>query len=182
MTHRPGTGRLVGAAVLFISHATADTETAIRVKEWLAADGHHVFLDCESLMVGDVWRERLHDEIRLADAVVCLVTPAFNTSLWCAAEVGIAQSLGKKILPVRVVRNAAHDLIPGDIQYADLSGDSDRARTELLRAARNLGGIQRAGLRRVPWARHRRRREGVNNITADPGPGAQVTGRRPAHF
>jgi hypothetical protein len=151
---QPGLSGRGNVARLFISHAAADAETATRVKEWLAADGHHVFLDRESLMVGEAWRARLHDELRRADAVVCLVTSDFNNSPWCAAEVGIAQSLGKKILPVRAARDAAHDLIPSDIQYADLVGDWERARTELLNAARHLGGLVRAGHRRVMWMRH----------------------------
>jgi hypothetical protein len=150
---------------LFMSHAGADTKTAIRVKEWLAADGHQVFIDREGLLVGEPWRERLYGEIRRADAMVCLVTPAFNTSQWCAAEVGIAQSLGKTILPVRAARDVDHGLISGDIHYADLTGGSDRARAELLRAARHLDGIHHLRPSRLSWT-GRRSRNRTDNVAA----------------
>jgi hypothetical protein len=62
-----------------------------------------VFLDQDvrdGLVVGKEWAQQLHERLRWADAVVCVVTPAYVASTWCAAEVGIAVSRGSRLLPV----------------------------------------------------------------------------------
>jgi WD40 repeat protein len=131
-------------AQVFISHASADLETASRVSTWLQAAGHRVFLDVDlehGLRVGDAWRDRLFEEIHRADAIVCIVTNAFRASPWCAAEVGIAQAYGLRLLPVRAETGAAHPLISRSIQWADLSmdtPDAERTRAKLLQALRTL--------------------------------------------
>ena len=66
---------------VFLSHASADLDTAVRVHGWLTAAGHEVFLDrhpSDGIAVGDAWEERLHERLRRADAVVCVVTTAYR--------------------------------------------------------------------------------------------------------
>ncbi|MDQ3762699.1 MAG: toll/interleukin-1 receptor domain-containing protein [Actinomycetota bacterium] len=40
--------------------------------------------------MGERWRQRLHERLRWADAVVCVVTSAAVASSWCAAEIATA--------------------------------------------------------------------------------------------
>src|SRR5262245_21496039 len=90
-----GTGEAV--ARVFISHATADEDCAAVVCDWLRSVGHDPFLARDlggGIPVGEDWKQRLYQELRSADAVVCIVSRAFVASNWCAAEVGIADSLG----------------------------------------------------------------------------------------
>ena len=73
-------------ARVFISHASDDTERAGQLHRWLVAEGHEVFLDRDlrdGILVGDDWRERLHERLRWADAVVCVVTSTAVNSPWC---------------------------------------------------------------------------------------------------
>jgi hypothetical protein len=91
-------------ARVFVSHAGTDTAIAVRVHGWLVDEGHEVFLDrdlADGIRVGEDWTQRLHERLRWADAVVCVVTPAYVDSTWCAVEVGVAQGRGCLLLAPR---------------------------------------------------------------------------------
>ena len=88
-------------ARVFVSHSGVDVGLATEVHGWLTGDGHEVFLDrdvCDGIVVGEDWQRRLHERLRWADAVVCVVTSTYVSSLWCAAEVAVAQSRGSRLL------------------------------------------------------------------------------------
>ena len=74
-------------ARVFVSHSSADAALSGQVHEWLVADGHEVFLDRDlrdGIAVGEEWEQRLHERLRWADAVVCLLTSAYLASVWLA--------------------------------------------------------------------------------------------------
>ncbi|SDO10117.1 TIR domain-containing protein [Lentzea jiangxiensis] len=99
-------------ARVFISHATQDVAIAAQIRDWLDPD-HDTFLEVhpdDGIQVGEAWRERLHHELRRADAVVCLVSGASVVSSWCTAEVAIADALGCLLLPVQA-EDVIHPLI-----------------------------------------------------------------------
>src|SRR6476620_8951171 len=88
-------------ANVFISHTGADIGWAEQIHQWLLEDAHKVFLDSDQgdgVRAGEEWRPRLYERLRWADAVICVVTPAYLESAWCAAEIGAAQALGSEIL------------------------------------------------------------------------------------
>jgi hypothetical protein len=119
----PGEGRL---ARVFVSYARADRECAGQLHQWLIAEGHEVFLDQDpgnGIAVGEEWDKRLHERLRWADAVVCVVTSAAVASTWCTAEVSFALSRGNRLLPVRAEPGVEHPLLTS-VQYADLTVDS----------------------------------------------------------
>jgi hypothetical protein len=47
----------------------------------------------------------------VADVVVCPVTPAYAASTWCFAEVAVAQTLGRPVLPLVVGARIPHSLL-----------------------------------------------------------------------
>ena len=127
-------------AHIFISYATVDRLVAEEIARWLRAAGHEPFLDHDlrdGIGVGEDWRQRLYRELRQVDAVVGVVTSAFVASNWCSAEVGIADALGCRLMPVRVEADVVHPLM-GDLQYADYQADPDQARERMLQALRLL--------------------------------------------
>jgi hypothetical protein len=66
-------------ARVFVSYARVDGKCAARLHGWLVAEGHEVFLDQDvrdGIVVGEEWQRRLHERLRWADAVVCVVTSA----------------------------------------------------------------------------------------------------------
>ena len=131
-------------ANVFVSHAGEDLRVAAEVREWLVADGHRVFLDRDlrdGIAVGEEWEKRLHERLRWADAVVCVVTEAYVKSAWCAAEVGIARSRGSRLLPLHAEAGVEHPLLTS-VQHADLAPDPAAARQALAAA---LGRVDRTG-------------------------------------
>jgi WD40 repeat protein len=127
-------------ARVFVSHASGDREPIDEVHRWLIDEGHDVFLDrdlCGGIVVGEEWEQRLHERLRWADAVVCVVTSAYLASMWCTAEVSIALARGSRLLPVLAERGVIHPLLKCT-QYADLVGDSVVARASLVEALRRI--------------------------------------------
>ncbi|HXM56183.1 MAG TPA: TIR domain-containing protein [Candidatus Dormibacteraeota bacterium] len=127
-------------ARIFVSHASEDTALATVLHQWLVDAGQEVFLDSElrgGLVVGDEWQPRLLERLRWADAVVCLVSSAYLASVWCSAEIGIAQSRGSRILPLLVESGLHHPLLAAS-QYADYAADSSAALASLREALRRI--------------------------------------------
>jgi hypothetical protein len=92
-------------ATVFISHASADTDVALRVERWLTDAGHAVLLDRSvqsGIGLGDDWRLRIEAWLRAADAMVCLVTAAYVASQWGVYEIAAARTQGCLVLPLVV--------------------------------------------------------------------------------
>src|SRR3954453_9383021 len=101
-------------ARVFINHDSKDAGAAAEVHRWLVDDGHEAFLDqdlADGLIVGEEGERRIPDLLRGADAVVCGLTSAYRASLWCTAEMTIAQSRGSRLLPVRAEPGVDHPLL-----------------------------------------------------------------------
>jgi energy-coupling factor transporter ATP-binding protein EcfA2 len=127
-------------AHIFISYATADRAVADEIARWLRAAGHEPFLADDlrdGISVGEDWKQRLYRELREVDAVVGVVTSSFVASNWCSAEVGIADALGCRLMPVRAEAGVVHPLMR-NLQYADYQADPGRARDRVLQAVRLL--------------------------------------------
>ncbi|MDT7580717.1 MAG: hypothetical protein QOK35_1981 [Pseudonocardiales bacterium] len=130
-------------AKAFVSHAGTDTSFAAEVHRWLVEDGHDVFLDRDlrdGIPVGDEWEQRLHERLRWADAVVCVVTSTYVDSAWCAAEVGIARARGSRLLPVLAEPGVVHPLL-ASIQHVDAVTDRETAQSRLVEALRQVDAV-----------------------------------------
>jgi energy-coupling factor transporter ATP-binding protein EcfA2 len=126
-------------ASLFISHNSADNEIAARLSRWLEREGYGaVFLDFDperGIQPGIDWERELYAQLRAADAVVFLNSPAAVASRWCFAELALARSIGRTIIPVLVADGPLHPLL-GPTQSLDLSSETDLAYDRLRRALR----------------------------------------------
>ena len=134
-------------ARVFVSHAGKDRVLACEVHEWLIETGHEVFLDQDvrdGIALGELWRQRLQERLRWADAVVCVVTSAYVASTWCAAEVAIAQSRGSRLLPLRVEPNVDHPLL-SEVQYGEMARDLVTTRAAVAEALRRIDATGGAG-------------------------------------
>ncbi len=135
--------------VLFISHSSLDNDAAIRVRDWLRAQGWgDVFLDLDpqrGLAPGQRWQEELKRAGENCAAVVALVSPNWVASRWCQTEFLVADQLGKLVFPV-FVKPTPFDELPLELkskfQLADIS--TPEKETE---GFQRLGiGLKRAGL------------------------------------
>jgi WD40 repeat protein len=130
-------------ARVFVSHASEDRERASRLHRWLKAEGHEVFLAHDlhdGISLGDDWPTRLHERLRWADAVVCVVTSAAVKSPWCSAEIGIAWSRGSQLLPVRAEPEVDHPLLR-TTQCIDITIDSTAWRATLAKALHQVDAV-----------------------------------------
>jgi hypothetical protein len=121
---------------VFVSHASRDAALAAEVHRWLIDHGHEAFLDqdlCNGLVVGEEWERRLRERLRWADAVVCVLTAAYLASVWCTAELTIAQSRGSRLLPVQAEPGVRHPLL-NSVQYVDMTADAAAARARVAEA------------------------------------------------
>ena len=94
----PWEGRV---ARIFVSYASEDREYADRLHQWLDGERHEVFLDQDlrdGIALGEEWEQRLHERLRWADAVICVVTSAFLASTWCTYEVASARARGSQLV------------------------------------------------------------------------------------
>jgi hypothetical protein len=133
-------------ARVFVSHASQDLAVAERVHRWLLDDGHQVFLDrsmADGILPGDEWERRLHERLRWADAVTCVVTSAFVRSPWCTGEVAVARSRGCRLIPLQAEPETTHPLL-GAVQHIDCRHGPEAVRaalTEALRLIDAAGGV-----------------------------------------
>jgi WD40 repeat protein len=130
-------------ANVFISHTGADAEWAEQVCRWLREDAHNVFLDVDKrdgVSPGEDWEALLYERLRWADAVVCVVSPAYLQSVWCAAEIGAARALGSELLPVRVTSEPLDDHLLRLKQYVNAAQDASDARDRLRSSLRRIDG------------------------------------------
>jgi WD40 repeat protein len=131
-------------ARIFVSHSSADTQLACRIHAGLVEGGHEAFLDRDlrdGILVGDEWEQRLHERLRWADAVVCVVTAAYIGSPWCSAEIGHAQGRGSRLLPIAAEPGLTHPLLTS-VQHITLDGTGavPEKLTEALRRIDARGG------------------------------------------
>lgn len=130
-------------AKVFISHSSEDIGLASELHRWLVEAGHEVFLDRDlrdGIAVGEEWEQRLQERLRWANAMICVVTPAYLESSWCLAEVSLARSRGSRLLPVQAEQGIAHALLKS-VQHTDLTGDRVVARAALVEALRRVDEV-----------------------------------------
>ncbi len=127
-------------ARVFVSHASEDRALADEVHQWLVEAGHEVFLDQDlrdAIAAGQEWEQQLHERLRWANAVVCVVTSAYRDSMWCAVEIGIARSRGSQLLPLCAEPDAAHPLLTS-LQHFDYIADLPTTCAAVLKALREV--------------------------------------------
>lgn len=85
---------------VFLSHATADKQSAVQIARCALEIGVEVYLFEWNSRPGTVVSEKLKQAIDNADAVVVLLTPASQTSAYTHQEIGYAEKSKKLIVPI----------------------------------------------------------------------------------
>jgi hypothetical protein len=91
-----------------------------------------LFVDADAergIAAGARWEAELYRQLRRADAVLFIGTEHSIESPWCFAELAMARSLGKPIVPVSFLADAKHPLLE-DIQQVVVATDEDLERVE----------------------------------------------------
>jgi hypothetical protein len=126
-------------ASLFISHSSQDRAKTDELVDRLRAAGFEaLFVDFDpscGIPAGRNWERELHAQLRKADGVVYVATPAAAASRWCFAELSLARSISKPIFPVLVAGTERLALL-GDVQWVDVVAEGERAFERLLEGLR----------------------------------------------
>lgn len=85
---------------VFISHSHKDDELVRDLARRLREAGLQPFVDFSDIPAGADWKKTLRENIRSADAVLMLITPATQQSPWMMTELGMAEGFERIIVPV----------------------------------------------------------------------------------
>jgi len=116
---------------IFISHTSDSRDYARRLREALAEFGEAAFFDETEIMPGESSPEVIRTKLQSADYFVVLLTERAAESPWVMFEIGAAEALGKKVVPILLA-----DLDQDKLDY--LGGD------QLFLDARKLKPVQAA--------------------------------------
>ena len=125
---------------LFVSHAGADRQLVEEFGQRLRLAGFEaLFVDIDpeqGIPAGARWEQELYAQLRRADAIVFLQTPAAAASQWCSIELGLARALRKSVFPVLLDGTRRHPLLE-DVQWVDVAGEGPEAYGRLWAALRD---------------------------------------------
>ncbi len=96
---------------VFISYAQSDVDKVRLLLSELRNLRVHGWMDQADLAAGDAVASSIRSALLHAHAVVVLLSPTALKSQWVNFELGAAEALGKKIIPV---------LIEGDVETEEL--------------------------------------------------------------
>src|SRR5262245_34123313 len=93
-------------ARIFLSHSSSNNAAALALANWLETHGwSDYFLDIDKncgIAPGERWMAALAAAVDRCEAVIILVSPAWQASKYCFAEFFEAKKLGKRIFGVIV--------------------------------------------------------------------------------
>ena len=76
----------------FISYSTVDRHVAAEIKKALRELGVDAFTAHDDLLLSQIWRDRILDELKSAEVFVPVLSAAFRQSDWASQEVGVAMA------------------------------------------------------------------------------------------
>ena len=85
---------------VFLSYSQQDKELARDVSRRLREAGLEPVMDEARIPAGASWVEWLRGAIENSQAVLFLMTPSALASEWLSLELGVAEGLGKQVVPV----------------------------------------------------------------------------------
>jgi hypothetical protein len=111
-------------ATVFISYTRQDSDIARYLADELAARGATPWLDSASVPLGARWDLEIRKAIDDADAVVVLVSKAWNASSYAREEVSVAQRAERLVIPI-VIDDAEIPFELSHIQFMRIADARD---------------------------------------------------------
>ena len=134
--------------IIFISHSSKNNDEAVRVRDWLRAEGYaETFLDLDpeqGFAPGQRWQDELRKAGERCAAIVFLISPDWVASQWCQTEFLVASQLGKRMFPLMIAPTAFESLRIELAQFQIADASTPEKREDGFNRLRI--GIKRAGL------------------------------------
>ena len=126
---------------LFISYSRKDAKAVNKVIYILTEAGYSVWIDKTGIESGDQFKHVIVNAIEGCEAVLYFASKNSNNSTWTSKEIGIATSLKKKIIPIKLDHSAFNKEVLFDIvnlNYIDLTKPKEsKENIELLLSTLN---------------------------------------------
>jgi WD40 repeat protein len=128
-----GLGGLPAGEVLvsriFVSHSSKDARETLALQRWLSDQdpplANEIFIDTDRITgipAGTRWKDALTRASSRCEAVICLLSASWDSSVECRVEYRTAENMGKQIFPARLEPSTGQD-ITAEWQRCDLFGD-----------------------------------------------------------
>jgi hypothetical protein len=140
-----------GLPRIFVSYSSRDDRAATSLINELRHLGYDVWVDKSNIPGGGLWRAKIEEGITQSDVVLLLLSPnVADHPEWVQAELTVAQTAGKRIVPVELESVTAlppgFGLIISGRQAIKLYRDYE---SEFARLLSTLGGSVEPGRRSV---------------------------------
>lgn len=87
---------------IFISYSREDIRIVESIIEQLEKDGFVIWIDRSGIMSGDAFKGIIVEAIEMSKVILFFSSVSSNKSKWCPKEIGIANTRGKKIIPIKL--------------------------------------------------------------------------------
>ena len=115
-----------GSTDVFVSYSHRDKAFTRRLAAALTSREKTVWVDWEGIPPTAKWRREIHDAIEASDAFLFVISRASLASEVCREELGSAEQLGKRIVPIELgaVDSEALPPVLADHQWVKFRGSS----------------------------------------------------------
>ncbi|QPC84268.1 FHA domain-containing protein [Phototrophicus methaneseepsis] len=125
---------------IFLSYCHRDTEIVSKLVQNLEAAGFNLWVDWQDLQPGTPeWDREIKNALSSAKAVITVLSPDAEESVWVARELAMAEMLDQRIYPV-LVRGNPIDAIPLRLithQFVDVRFNYDRGINSLIQTLKH---------------------------------------------
>ena len=101
---------------IFLSHSSLDNRQAIALRQSLIEQNpplaNEIFLDLHSrdgIQAGNRWKDALRQAGSRCEAVICMLSPNWETSTWCKVEYQFADYLNERVFCAAIAPLAGDD-------------------------------------------------------------------------
>jgi hypothetical protein len=118
---------------VFISYARGDQSVAARLLSEVQHVSFEGWMDTADLAGGEAFSASIRDALRRSSAVVVLISPRSLDSKWVQFEIGAAEALGKRIIPVIIEGKDIESSIPDALWGVTWLDARDKSVSEVAR-------------------------------------------------
>lgn len=118
---------------VFISYARGDQSVAARLLSEVQHVSFEGWMDTADLAGGEAFSASIRDALRRSSAVVVLISPRSLDSKWVQFEIGAAEALGKRIIPVIIEGKDIESSIPDALWGITWLDARDKSVSEVAR-------------------------------------------------
>jgi hypothetical protein len=118
---------------VFISYARGDQSVAARLLSEVQHVSFEGWMDTADLAGGEAFSASIRDALRRSSAVVVLISPRSLDSKWVQFEIGAAEALGKRIIPVIIEGKDIESSIPDALWGVTWLDARDKSLSEVAR-------------------------------------------------